>query len=133
MKHQTRKPDLRISSALEKEAVNKTITCNQVHDVAKALGISPKDAGIQADLMELRLKQCCLGLFGYEPDGKNLDKNIEVSEKLSVAIKKIAHNGTTTCIQCWKLTSELGMKHLETGSSCEKLGIKIKKCQIGAF
>ncbi|MBF0257557.1 MAG: hypothetical protein HQK62_01760 [Desulfamplus sp.] len=133
MKHHAKKIDAQISSALEKEAVNSTITCDHVHAVAKSFGKEAKDVGVQVDLMELRLKQCSLGLFGYEPDGKNFDENIEVSEELCAAIKKIAPNGRTTCIQCWDIASKLETTRLEIGSACEKLGIKIKKCQLGAF
>lgn len=133
MKHQNKKLDPKISSKLENEAINGTITCSKVHKVARSIGIDPKEVGIQVDLMELRLKECSLGLFGYDPDGKNFDDTMEVSEPLSLEIKKIAPSGRTTCIQCWELASRVKMRRSVIGSACEKMGIKIKGCQLGAF
>ncbi|MBF0303752.1 MAG: hypothetical protein HQK73_11990 [Desulfamplus sp.] len=133
MKHNNKTTDPKIAAILEKEAVNSTITCKKLHAIAKNLGIKPKEVGIQADLMELRLKECSLGLFGYEPDGKNLNKDIEISESLSSEIQKMAPNGRTSCIQCWEVASKLNIEKKEVGSACDKMGIKIKQCQLGAF
>lgn len=137
IKHQNRNMNPKISESLAQEAVigtaNRTITCEKIHYVAQNLGVKPKEAGIQADLMELRLKDCQLGLFGYEPDGKNFNKNIKVSELLTAEIKDIAPDGRTTCIKCWEVASRLNIERIDVGSACEKMGIKIKHCQLGAF
>lgn len=133
MKHQSQELNYQIASVIEKEAVNSTITCAKVHAIAKKLGIAPKEVGIQVDLMELRIKQCGIGLFGYDPDGKNFDKNVIISDALEAEIRKIAPDSKTTCIKCWELASKLKLRRLEIGSACEKMGIKIKQCQLGAF
>lgn len=133
VKHQNISLDTSIVSVLEKSARNGTITCSSVHRVAQSLDISPEEVGIQVDLMELKMKECCLGLFGYEPSGKNFDKDIEVSGTLKEELCKISPEGRTTCLQCWNFARENKMKLIDIGSACEKLGIKIKKCKLGAF
>jgi len=133
LKHKDKIIDPDICSQIEKSARDGIISCSSVHKVARELELSPGEVGIQVDLMELRLKECCLGLFGYEPSGKNFDESIEVSQVLKDELGKISTNGRTTCIQCWNLARDLKIKHIDIGSSCEKLGMKIKGCQLGAF
>ncbi|SLM30034.1 conserved hypothetical protein [Desulfamplus magnetovallimortis] len=132
-KHPDRVVDQEIKKHLEKSSEDGLITCSGAHKVAKNIGITPEEAGVQIDLMELRLKDCCLGLFGYEPAGKNFDDNVEISSSFKDALEKISPDGRTTCLQCWKLAADLKIKRIDVGSACEKLGIKIKKCQLGAF
>ncbi len=132
-KHQNRAIDIQIATTLKQETTNSTITCAKLHNIAKSLEVKPKDIGIQADLLELRLKECSLGLFGYEPNGKNFNKDIQISDQLSSEIRRIATNGRTSCIQCWEVASKLNIEKMDIGSACEKMGIKIKNCQLGAF
>ncbi len=133
MKHHQKSLDPAISSHLEKSALDGTITCASVHRVAQSLDLSPGEVGIQMDLMELRLQECCLGLFGYEPTGKNFNKDIKVSQPFNEELEKISPEGRTTCVQCWDIARNFKIKRLDVGSACEKLGIKIKQCQLGAF
>ncbi|MBF0112846.1 MAG: hypothetical protein HQK74_08960 [Desulfamplus sp.] len=138
MKHKNIEQDLRIAAALETGAITsengkKTITCEELHLISKNLGITPKEVGIQADLMELRLKECQLGLFGYEPDGKNFNKKVELSDIQLADIQAIAPDGRTTCLKCWQAAQKLNISRIDVGSMCEKMGIKIKNCQLGAF
>ncbi|MBF0235067.1 MAG: hypothetical protein HQK65_18835 [Desulfamplus sp.] len=133
MKHPEKKLDRIIASHIEKFEENGRIACSYVHAVSKQLGIPPKEVGVQVDLMELRINECVLGLFGYEPNGKGFNLNTNISPELKEAIEKIAPDGRTTCIACWDIAHRLKMKRLDVGSACEKLGVKIKQCQIGAF
>ncbi len=132
-KHQNKNLDKKIASVLKKKSNNKTISCAAIHAAAEVLGISPIEAGIQADLMELRLVKCSLGLFGYDPGKKKINKNMEISELLNNELEKNSGNGTITCIKCWKIGRKLKIKRLDIASACENKGIKIKQCQLGAF
>ncbi|MBF0378899.1 MAG: hypothetical protein HQK72_15675 [Desulfamplus sp.] len=137
MKHLNRTVDPIIASTLEKEVViknaNKTVSCQKIHEIAQNLRVEPKDVGIQADLMKLRIKECQLGLFGHEPNGKNFNIDVEISEELNCAIQNITKDSRITCIKCWEIASKFGIERLDVGSVCEKLGIKIKYCQLNAF
>ncbi len=133
LKHPTKVIDENAAALLKKKSENKTISCLAVHGVAKELDIPPAEAGAQADLLELRLKKCRLGLFGHEPDGKNLDLEQAISNELDSAVKKGSQKGTISCIACWNIAKNLKLKRPEVASACEIKGIKIKPCQLGAF
>ncbi len=132
-KHQGQEINEKAASVLRQKSKQGKITCAAVHAAAKELGITPAQAGIQADLLELRLTKCSLGLFGYEPDWNLLQKDLPVSEELNTAIDKISEDGRITCDACWKTADNLKLKKTDISSACEKKGLKIKKCRIGAF
>ncbi len=132
-KHQNKKIDERIAVVLKNKAKNGKITCASVHAAAKELGIPPRETGIQADLLELKLTKCSLGLFGYEPEWNILQKDLTISEELDNAINNTAENKRITCSACWKIAEELKIKKTDVASACEKKGLKIKQCQLGAF
>jgi len=132
-KHQNKKIDETIAVVLKNKAKNGKITCASVHAAAKELGIPPRETGIQADLLELKLTKCSLGLFGYEPEWNILQKDLTISEELDNAINNAAENKRITCSACWKIAEELKIKKTDVASACEKKGLKIKQCQLGAF
>ena len=132
-KHKGQQPDERAACILKKKSNQGKISCAAAHAAAKELGITPAEAGIQADLLELRLTKCSLGLFGYEPNWTILQKDLPVSEELNTAIDAVSKDGRITCAACWKIAERLKMKKTDISSACEKKGLKIKKCQLGAF
>ena len=132
-KHPDREIVPAISEKLRAIATDGMLTCSSAHRVAKELGVSPVDIGVQADLLELRIARCQLGLFGYEPGRKNLDPAIEVPQDLWNEIENKSKNGRLSCKTCWEMAASFKMKRLDMGSACEKLGIRIKPCQLGAF
>lgn len=132
-KHQDKQIDENISKKINSLADNSNLTCAAAHRVAKDISVSPKDIGVQTDLMEYRISQCQLGLFGCSPEPKKINPDIEVSKNLIDALDKAAVDGRISCSQCWEIASTLKIKKLDTASACEKMKIKIKVCQLGAF
>ena len=132
-KHQNIEIDTGIEEKLKKNSENGNISCPLVHSIAKTLSTTPDKIGVQADLLEMRLLHCQIGLFGWEPSGKLIDKNIEISEALEQELEKTIKDNRITCLGCWDIAKQLKIKKLDVASACEKKGIKIKKCQIGAF
>ena len=134
-KHQNIEIDNDIEEKLNKNSENGKISCPLVHSIAKSLSTTPEKIGIQADLLELRILHCQIGLFGWEQEssGKLLDKSIEISDALQQELKTTVKDNRITCSGCWDIAKTLKIKKLEVSSACEKKGIKIKKCQIGAF
>ncbi len=127
------KQELLKNSEQIKDSKEKKISCPIVHSIAKKLSITPIQAGIQSDLLELRLSYCQLGLFGWEPLGKLIDKKKPIPDTLEKELKKTIKDNRTTCAECWEIARKLKIKKLDVASACEKKGIKIKKCQLGAF
>jgi hypothetical protein len=132
-KHPDRKPDPAIVKKLEHLKEQNRLTCVAAHRAAADLQVSPKVVGIQADLMELRIVECQLGLFGYAPEPKRIDPGIEISDDVWAAIENKSTDGRLSCQACWDLAKELKMSRLDMGSACEKINIRIKPCQLGAF
>ena len=132
-KHQNVEIDKDIEEKLKKNAEKGNISCPLVHSIANKLSTTPDKIGIQADLLEMRILHCQIGLFGWEPLGKLIDKKIEISKTLEQEIEKTIDNNRITCLGCWDIAKKLKIKKLDVASACEKKGIKIKKCQIGAF
>ncbi len=133
LKHKGKSLDPKLSKAIEAAAVDGMLSCAAAHKAAKARGCHPKDIGVQADLLELRISQCQLGLFGYSPDKKKLNPNIEISDDLTDAILETQENGRISCRQCWDMAKTHSISRLDMGSACEKKEIRIKPCQLGAF
>ncbi|MBA3011149.1 MAG: hypothetical protein KKF12_14150 [Proteobacteria bacterium] len=132
-KHPGKPIDKTISIKITSLAENNNLPCAAAHKAARDLGVSPSDIGIQTDLMEYRISQCQLGLFGYSPEKKKIDPNIEVSKALFTALDKASSDGKISCSQCWEIADTLKIKRLDLGSACEKINLRIKPCQLGAF
>ncbi len=133
LKHQGKSLDPELSRALEAAAVDGMLSCAAAHKAAKTRGCPPNDIGVQADLLELCISQCQLGLFGYSPNKKKLNPDIEIPEALSNAILDTQENGRISCRQCWDMAKAHNISRLDMGSACEKKEIRIKPCQLGAF
>jgi len=132
-KHKDIEIDPDIEKKLNKNSENGNIPCPVIHAIAKQLSVEPHKIGTQADLHEMRILYCQLGLFGWEPLGKLIDKTIKISQPLDLEITNAADNNRITCLTIWEIAKKLKIKKLDVASACEKKGIKIKKCQIGAF
>lgn len=109
------------------------ITCAAAHRAASELDVQPSEIGIQMDLMELRLVQCQMGLFGHGSSTGAADREIELPDGLEVRLGKKAVNGRISCKDTWDIAREFKMSRPDMGAACEQIGIRIKPCQLGAF
>ena len=57
-KHETEQIDPKAADAIEKAAENKLLTCADAHKIAKNLGLSPDEMGVQIDLLEKSIATC---------------------------------------------------------------------------
>jgi hypothetical protein len=84
-------------------------------------------------LLEVRITECQMGLFGYTPD-KRIVKPVEhMSDELRARVDAAAKDGRITCAACWRIAQDLGLQKMDVSAACEALGLKVKNCQIGAF
>lgn len=112
---------------------NNCLTCASAHRAKKALNVSPSEIGIQTDLLEYRITECQLGLFGYDDGEKRIHPDIDISSDLNEQLDLISEDGRIACLKCWDIAKKLKIKRLDVGSACEKKNIRIKPCQLGAF
>lgn len=122
-----------IAEKLAAGAREGAIDCAAAHRIAKSAGFPVDQIGVQADLLELRIARCQLGLFGYGPEKKRLDPKVAVSDGLKADIIDTQEGGSLSCHRAWDLAKTHKISKMEMGSACEKLEIRIKPCQLGAF
>ena len=122
-----------IRDALLKSAIRGTLPCAVAFDVAKHLGVAPEDIGRTADLLELRLVKCQLGLFGYGPRKSIVKGAKSVSPVLEKTIREALINDRLPCKRAWEIAKTLGIHKMKIGTACDALEIKIGPCQLGAF
>ena len=127
------RPDPRIAASLKAEARDGQITCSAAHDIADDLEVLPAQVGKAADLLEYRITECQLGLFGHNPEKKIAKPLEQVPEKLKEQIFRRTTDGKISCAACWGIAHVLGLDKLTVGNACETLGVKVVRCQLGAF
>lgn len=127
------KPDPAIAAALKVTAANERVTCAQAHDLAGRLGVAPAEVGKTMDLLEYRIIECQMGIFGYEPEKKVLVAAEAVTDELRHLLEGASLDGRVSCVACWEVASALGVEKMAVAAACERLGLKIKPCQLGAF
>ncbi|MFP3912086.1 MAG: hypothetical protein ACLFUT_08400 [Desulfobacteraceae bacterium] len=117
-----------------RERLNKgELPCAVAFQIASDLKVSPREVGRNADLMEMPLVKCQMGLFGYSPKKKIVKAADTVSDALRTAIEQRLENGRLPCAQAWQVAKDLGLRKMAVASACEALDIKIVSCQLGAF
>ncbi len=127
------KIDEQISAAIQAKAVNGEISCGNAMNIARELNKGIDVVGVNIDLAELHINKCQLGLFGYKPEKRTVKAADSVSPELEEAIRKALQDGCLPCITAWEIADAQKIPRMNVASACEKLGIKIKPCQIGAF
>ena len=138
-------PDPAVAAAVEAKAEGGTagaaaeaaaegrITCTAAHEVAAELGVPPAKVGTTIDLLEYRLIECELGLFGSSVELEAPESADELPQELRDRLAETASNGRVSCLACWKIADDLGLERRVASAACEVLGLKIKPCQLGAF
>jgi len=122
-----------IAERIKEITKDNKISCAEAHNIAGNLNISPADVGTTIDLLEIRITQCQLGLFGH---GK--EKNIpQLPEKMNPdvesAIRSSLVNGRLACIAAWEISKRFNISKPVIAAVCESIKIKISPCQLGAF
>lgn len=122
-----------ILQALKPHIQKGKITCLDAHAVALEIGVRPQQIGIAVDLCEARIVACQLGLFGGDPLADTDPQPDQLPLRLEQAIIKAHHNNRIACLQAWQMSDTHGLTRLQMGNACDTIGIKITRCQLGAF
>ena len=132
-KHGDAKPDERIGTALKARAEGGSLACPAAEKLAAEQGVAMADIGRNADLLEIRINRCQLGLFGHSKEEKAVKPAREVICSLETEIRRRLDEGRLPCAVAWEIAGLREMPRIDVAAACEKLGIKIKPCQLGAF
>ena len=133
-KHPAGAVDPKISEQIGKREKQGRVTCAAAHEIARRLNCSPKQVGMNIDMLEKRINRCQLGLFGYGPAmAKAVKPASAVAPDLAAAIEAVAVDERISCLAAWELAERMNMTRLDVACACESMGVKIKQCQLGAF
>ena len=122
-------PDSAIAEEIKKGLRDGHLPCAVAFKIVKDLNVLPKTA----DLLDIPLAKCQLGLFGYTPEKKIARAETTTSQELLAAIGESMHNGRLACEAAWQIADRFKMTRLKISNVCEGHEIKIKPCQLGAF
>lgn len=133
-KHGNQSPDERIAAAVRAAFADGELACAAAERIAGDLGVTMAEAGRTADLLEIRIGRCQLGLFGYDtPGGRVVRPAKAVEAGLEAAIRGRLSNGRLPCAAAWGIATDRKIPRMDVCSACEALKIKVKPCQLGAF
>ncbi len=133
-KHETdAQIDVRIKDALIQHTKNNELPCAVAFKIAETLNASAAEVGKTADLMEMTLVKCQLGLFGYTPEKKIVKPQAPENQNLENIIRASLNDGYLSCQKAWEIARGHALSKMTVSAVCEHLGIKIKPCQLGAF
>lgn len=124
-----------LAEAVKKAAPKGRLSCRAAFELAGSLGVSPSEVGNAADLLQVRLVECQLGLFGHgeEGKGKRIRPAPSVSGELEQAIRSALRDGRLPCIEAWRIAADWRIEKIEVAEAAEALGVRIRPCQLGAF
>lgn len=130
------KPNERIAKAIREKSPGNELACGIAERIAKELNVRLSEVGMTADLMEIKIKNCQLGLFGWgdQPNhGKDIHPIDSIPEEIKNALEEVAENRKVTCASIWAIADRLGKDRKLISTACETLGLKITSCQLGTF
>jgi hypothetical protein len=127
------KLDKTLGDEILSRAKEGNLACAVAFDIAKSLDTSAAAVGLTADLLNLNLAKCQLGLFGYGPGKKMMKPPENIDTDLKNAITAEMEDGYLPCIKAWDISHRFKLSKLTVSGACEVLKVKIKPCQLGAF
>ena len=131
-KHQDKSIPEVLEKAIREALVENRLSCARAHQLARDYGFSPSEVGRTADLMEIRLSGCQLGLFGHGQKEK-IAAAANPDPKLIKALLENLADGSLSCLKAWQTAADFKLKKTDITAACEAGKIKITPCQLGAF
>lgn len=125
--------DETISANIKERAIDNKISCADAHAIAVNLKADPAVVGAAIDLLEIRINRCQLGLFGYVEKKNFPEITGPVNPEMEFAVKSLVVNERITCLAAWETAKRFSVSRAMISAVCEKMKIKISKCQLGTF
>jgi hypothetical protein len=123
----------RIKDQIDRRAKNNALPCALAFKIADELNVSAAEVGKTADLLEIMLVKCQLGLFGYSPEKKIVKPQTPENQNMESIIRDSLVDGKLSCERAWEISRSLDVPKMTVSAVCEHLKIKIAPCQLGAF
>ena len=116
-----------------KQVTDNNIACKAAEKIAQKMKTRIGDVGVVIDMLNINIAQCQLGLFGYDGKKKLVQAAASIPPELEKSITATLVNERLSCIAAWEIADKLQIKRADVCAACEKLKIKVKPCQLGAF
>jgi hypothetical protein len=121
-----------MTEILKSASADNKLSCAKTFEIINKYSFFPDIAGLTMTQNKIKITFCQLGLFGY-PEGKIIPSCDNVSDELEDKIYSGLEDGKLPCGAAWNIANVMKIKKIDVSAACEKLGIKINKCQLGAF
>ncbi|MHB8054283.1 MAG: hypothetical protein ACYDH3_03440, partial [Candidatus Aminicenantales bacterium] len=114
------------------------IACVAALRLAVKAEVKSEAVGRTLDALSVHLSRCQLGLFGYPGRAKGwaaagIDAEF-VSEGLLEALRAAAGAAKSiSCLRLWEIAKNHRISRMQAGYAADRAGVKIIKCQLGAF
>ena len=130
--------DKRIAEAINARAEEARLPCTAASHIAEDLGVAMEEVGRAADLLEIKVNKCQLGLFGYgktknKKKGRIMEPAETVVPELEEAIRGALKGGSLPCASACEIASKHGISKLAVCAAADALKIMTNCCQLGAF
>ena len=122
-----------IIDILKQASADNKITCAQAFAISQKQCIFPDLLGVAMNEAGIKICKCQMGLFGCGSGNKTVKPAENISGELEDLIFTYITDARLGCQEAWDIASELKIRKIDVASACEKLKIKINKCQLGAF
>lgn len=123
----------KIADALQGRAFDGEISCAEAFKIADDLDVNPAEVGQAADLLEMTIVKCRLGLYGHAPKKRVIRPSETVPQALEEDIRAALVKGRLGCKAAWDIADKLQIGKMEVSSACEAMKVKIVSCQLGSF
>jgi len=105
---------------------------------SKEKDVAPIAVGEAADSLGVHLSHCQLGLFGFPGQAKAWKspawKDANPPEGFEAALRSaLDPDGSLSCAAAWTAAGRFGLGRAQVGRLADRLNIKVKRCQLGAF
>lgn len=130
--------DPRIAEDVRARLQDGMLSCRAAFESAASLEVPPARIGRTADALRLRLTECQIGLFGFPGHAKGWAaagvEELAVCPGLEQALRSaLGPDGAISCLAIWKSAEANGFSRMQAGFVADRLGLRIRHCQLGAF
>jgi hypothetical protein len=130
-------PDPATMAAIRERVMDGKLSCASAFEIVHALNVDPLDVGWTANVMEVRLYRCQLGLYGYPGKHGWAEANTAgqpVPPGLPEALTEARdEEGKISCATAWEIAARFQAPRIVVGYVADSLGIAFKACQLGAW
>jgi len=130
--------DETLAAAINGRLERGLLPCAAAIALAEELRREPIAVGATADALRITVTECQIGLFGYPGHAKGWEAAgvaaLPVPAGLEAALLAARNDrAELTCVAVWHAAERAGCSRVQAGYVADRLGIKIRGCQLGAF